>query len=167
MKERLRGSVLVALLLALVVMAAACSSDEGDTSDTEGTPEGSISSAEAPAGETETGPTTDATLADFTITLASSELAAGEVTFNVTNTGPSEHELVVVKTDLAPDALPTGSDGSVDEEGDGIEAIGEVEDVANGASATLSLTLEPGSYVALCNLPGHYAAGMATAFTVK
>lgn len=75
--------------------------------------------------------------------------------------------MVVVKTDLAPDALPTGSDGSVDEEGDGIEAIGEVEDVANGASATLSLTLEPGSYVALCNLPGHYAAGMATAFTVK
>jgi len=35
-----------------------------------------------------------------------------------------------------------------------------------GASANLSLTLPAGHYVLLCNLPGHYAGGMSTHFTV-
>ena len=44
--------------------------------------------------------------------------------------------------------------------------IGEVEDVQPGESTTLVLTLEPGSYVLLCNLPKHFERGMATEFQV-
>ena len=60
---------------------------------------------------------------------ASPSAAAGDVTFNATNTGPDDvHEFVVFLTDLAPDALPTNEDGSVDEEGEGLELQGEIEE---------------------------------------
>ena len=119
------------------------------------------------------GNSVDATLANFSITLDSSSAKSGEVTFNLTNDGPSVHEFVVVKTDLAPDQLPTKDEGGVqivDEEGAGIEPVDEVEDIANGASADLKVTLQPGSYVLLCNRSedgGHYSQGMHTAFTVS
>jgi uncharacterized cupredoxin-like copper-binding protein len=167
MKERLRGSVLLALLLAITMVAAACSSGDNETS--EGTAGGESPQSMAPTGsaEGETPGASSAALADFSITLGSTEFAAGEVAFAVTNNGPSEHEMVIIKTKDAPDALPTNSDGTVDEEAKGLENMGEVEEVAPGASATLTLDLAPGSYVALCNIPGHYEAGMATGFTVK
>ena len=31
---------------------------------------------------------------------------------------------------------------------------------------SLDVSLKAGSYVIICNLPGHYASGMHTAFTV-
>ena len=75
--------------------------------------------------------------------------------------------MVVVKTDLEPGALPTNSDGSINEEGEGVTAVGEVEDVAIGGSATLTLDLEPGKYVLLCNIVDgtdvHFKNGMRTA----
>src|SRR6266508_7050837 len=68
-----------------------------------------------------------ATLSDFKIDLGSSTAKSGEVTFKIKNDGPSVHELVVFKTDLAPDQLPTKEDENgiviVDEEGQGVEAI--------------------------------------------
>ena len=71
---------------------------------------------------------------------------AGDVTFNVTNTGPEDiHEFVVFMTDLAPDALPTAPDGSVDEEGEGVELIDEIEDIAVGDTPTLTVALDAGS----------------------
>jgi uncharacterized cupredoxin-like copper-binding protein len=42
-----------------------------------------------------------------------------------------------------------------------------VEGVQPCAPQEVNLTLKPGSYVAICNLPGHYASGMRAAFTVK
>ena len=71
-----------------------------------------------------------ATESDFKIELGSSSAKSGEVTFNVENKGPSVHEFVVFKTDLAPDALPTKQDENgieiVDEEGQGVEHIDEI-----------------------------------------
>ncbi len=63
------------------------------------------------------------------------------MTFVANNTGPSEHELVVLKTDLAPDALPVEG-GQVDEGASGIELIGEIEEFEAEAqeSATFDLT---------------------------
>jgi hypothetical protein len=53
--------------------------------------------------------------------------------------GPEDtHEFVVFKTDLAADALPTASDGSVDEEGEGVELVDEIEDIAVGDTPTHS-----------------------------
>jgi uncharacterized cupredoxin-like copper-binding protein len=48
-----------------------------------------------------------------------------------------------------------------------LEVVDEVEDIAPGTSAPLNLTLDPGSYAVICNLPGHYANGMHTTFTVE
>ena len=86
--------------------------------------------------------------------------------------GPEdEHEFVVIRTDLAPDALPTNDDGSVNEDGDGIEVIDEVEELEVGDSDDLTVSLEPGAYVLICNIvesdESHYQFGMRTAFTVE
>ena len=113
---------------------------------------------------------TDAIEKDFSITLGTDALASGDVTFHIHNDGPSTHEFVVFRTDLAEDSLPTTTeDGKeiVDEEGEGLEAVDEVEDVEAGSDQDFSVDLTPGKYVVICNLPEHYGAGMHAAFTVE
>ena len=85
------------------------------------------------------------------------------------------HEFVVFKTDLAATDLPTAEDGSVDEEGEGVELIGEIEEFDPGTSESAAFELEAGSYVFICNLveeeegelESHYQEGMRTGFTVE
>jgi len=48
----------------------------------------------------------------------------------------------------------------------GSTAGGEVPELDPGKSGTLSVSLQPGTYLLLCNQPGHYEAGMWTVFTV-
>lgn len=113
-----------------------------------------------------------ATLKEWQISLASTNIKAGDVTFNIKNDGDKDHEFVVIKTDLAPDALPTTETGEVDEEGTGFEAIGEKEDIKAGSGDnTLTLSLTPGKYVVFCNVYAedlsHYQKGMHLAFTVS
>lgn len=118
--------------------------------------------------------TVDVTLREFSVNPARSSAPTGTVTFQVRNEGPNDpHELVVIRTDLAPDALPTDDRGVVDESAEGIEVIDEVEEIPVGGSATLSVDLDPGSYVLICNIydedeqEAHYSQGMRTAFTVE
>jgi len=143
----------------LLLFGAACSSNNDTSNSSSGSSTGS-------------GPTTaaggvGATEKDFAITLDTSTASAGSVTFNINNQGPSTHEFVVFKTDLAPDALPTTDKGIVDEEAKGLDHIDEVEDIAAGSSETLTTDLKPGSYVVICNLPGHYQQGMHAPLTVS
>jgi hypothetical protein len=42
----------------------------------------------------------------------------------------------------------------------------EIGDIAPGQTKVLTVTLAAGGYTAMCNLPGHYAAGMHFQFTV-
>jgi uncharacterized cupredoxin-like copper-binding protein len=108
-----------------------------------------------------------ATLHDFAIALGTSTGAAGSTTFNIVNLGPSVHELVVFKTDLALDKLPLDAEGTaVDEEGAGITHIDEVEDVVACTSQALTMDLEAGNYAVLCNITSHYGLGMRATFTV-
>lgn len=100
---------------------------------------------------------------DFEINLEESSTPAGSVTFAITNEGPSTHELVVLRTDLADDALPV--DGSTVSE-EGIDLVDEAEDIASGADISLTVDLTAGSYVVLCNIEGHYASGMHASLTV-
>jgi uncharacterized cupredoxin-like copper-binding protein len=93
-------------------------------------------------------------------------VSAGKVTFDVTNWSRSlVHEMVVVAVD-SPDApLPYDyNTGRVVE--DQIKSLGEIEDMAPQASETIKLDLQPGSYLLICNVPYHYAAGMVLPFTV-
>jgi uncharacterized cupredoxin-like copper-binding protein len=114
------------------------------------------------------------TLQEWAVVPDADSAPAGDVAFTITNDGPDDiHEFVVIRTDLDPADLPVDADGVVDEEGEGIEEVmGEIEDIAVGASEELTLTLEAGNYVLLCNIwseeesEAHYAMGMHTAFTV-
>lgn len=108
-----------------------------------------------------------ATLKDFSIGLDPASASAGEVTFSITNDGPSDHEFVVFRTDLDPGALPTSEAGEVDEAGAGLTLVDEAEDIAASSTTDLTVDLEAGSYAIVCNVPGHYAQGMHTGFTVS
>ena len=123
------------------------------------------------------GGTIAVTLQEWAILPAEASVNAGKVTFNTKNAGPEDpHELVVIKTDLAPGELPTNEFGKVDEEGAGIEFIGEIEEFDVGKDATAAFDLKAGKYVLICNIlqdepdgskEAHYTMGMFTAFTVK
>jgi uncharacterized cupredoxin-like copper-binding protein len=156
---RSKRLVLVSALSVLALVAAACGGDDN----TGGGESSAATTTAAPAGSG----TVNATEKDFAIALDSSTATSGQVDFEITNEGPSTHEFVVFKTDLAPDALPLNKDGDVDEEGKGVKHIDEVEDIAAGSSESLDVNLDPGSYVVICNLPGHYKLGMHAPLTVS
>jgi len=105
------------------------------------------------------------TLTDKGVALGQNSVNAGAVTFKVKNTGTIEHELVVIKTDVAADKIKPDVDepGKMSEEG----SLGESGDLAVGESKDFTLNLTPGKYVLMCNQPGHYMVGMHVAFEVK
>ncbi len=105
-----------------------------------------------------------ATLADDSIGLDPTSSGAGKLSFQIQNAGTTIHEFEIFRTDLAPDRLPI--DGSVVND-EGLEIVDEVEEIAPGTGATLTVDLSPGSYVMICNLPDHYARGMHSGFTVS
>jgi uncharacterized cupredoxin-like copper-binding protein len=114
------------------------------------------------------------TVQEFSVLPEASSASAGEVTFTVTNTGPDDvHEFVVIRTDLDPAALPTDDTGAVDEAGEGIEVVDEIEDIAVDATESVTVNLEAGSYALICNIydkaenEAHYKMGMHTGFTVS
>ena len=163
LRSRRHRAVIFAAAAALCLMAAACSDDDGGETGATGAATGG-------------GTTVAVTVQEFAVIPAASSAPAGDVTFDVTNEGPDDtHEFVVFKTDLAPDALPTASDGSVDETGEGVELIDEIEDIAVGDTPTLTVSLDAGSYVFICNIVeeeggetiSHYQQGMRVAFTVE
>lgn len=153
-----RARFVVAGLVAISLAAVGCTTGGS-----------SPSSAEGGGGAT----TVEVTLQEWAVVLAAASAPAGEITFDVTNEGPEDiHEFVVMKTDLDPAELPADADGVVAEAGDGMEVIDEIEDIPVGENQTLSVTLEAGSYVLLCNIwdegesEAHYEMGMRTAFSV-
>lgn len=156
-----------AALMALVLLPA-CGGDEGgDTGGDTATETASDGGAATVA----------ITLQEFAVSADPASAPAGSVTFDVTNDGPDDvHEFVVIKTDLAPTDLPTDKDGAVDESGEGMEVIDEIEDIPVGETPTLTVDLEAGSYALICNilqeepdgtLEAHYTEGMRTGFTVE
>jgi uncharacterized cupredoxin-like copper-binding protein len=120
------------------------------------------------------GGTVDVTLQEFSIATDPTSIDAGEVDFSATNEGPDDtHEFVVFKTDLALTDLPVDENGAVVEDGEGVELIGEIEDVEVGDTKSVTLDLEAGNYVFICNIwdeeeqEAHYQEGMRTSFVVN
>lgn len=102
-------------------------------------------------------------LDEFSVSASPSAAEAGEVAFEASNTGEIAHDLVVLRTDLAADRLPI-VDGEVDLSG--IEVVDGSADIAPGRSEELAVELATGSYVLICDVPGHYQSGMHAAFSV-
>jgi uncharacterized cupredoxin-like copper-binding protein len=108
-----------------------------------------------------TGGPVQATIDEWSVKASPATAAAGKVTFDVRNTGKVKHEFVVLRTDKPADGLGTGA--RVSESGN----VGEAGDLAPGASKSVTIKLPAGHYALVCNLPGHYKAGMHTDFTVR
>ena len=96
-----------------------------------------------------------------------SVVPAGTVSLRVVNQGAWTHELVVLplpaRQAIGMRAIGTG--GQVGEARSLGEAsrscgAGEGDGMTAGATGWVTLTLKPGRYELICNLPGHYAAGM-------
>jgi len=100
------------------------------------------------------------------VTLSTDHVKPGKVEFKVKNVSTDEdHELLLVKIDGGPDALPMDPDGvRVDE--DKLKGLNELGDVHPGKTRSTTLTLTAGKYLLFCNEAGHYKAGMYTTFTV-
>ncbi|MGQ0668907.1 MAG: sulfocyanin-like copper-binding protein [Actinomycetota bacterium] len=143
-----RGRSLVPLAVALALAAAACGG--GGKAGGGGTAGGAGS--------------VTLSLKEFSITSDVSSLRAGAVTFVAKNAGAIDHYLAVLRTDLPPGGLPLAGD-MVIENGSGVTALADVV-VAVGKTETTTIDLGPGKYVLICNIPGHYQAGMRTALTV-
>jgi uncharacterized cupredoxin-like copper-binding protein len=145
-----RRTAMVALAAALAGgLLAACGGDDGE-------------SAKA----------AQVTLTDYELR-APARVRAGRVTFEAQNKGTFVHEIALVKTDLAPDQLPRDDEGLFDERGQGVQFIDEVEDIDPSKTAPLSVDLDPGRYVLLCNKPAepgdpqsHFQHGMYSQLTV-
>ena len=135
---------------------------------------GCTADGESPSAADGGGTTVNVTLQEWAVLPDPASASAGDVTFSITNDGPEDiHEFVVIATDLDPAELPTDETGAVDESGEGIEVSGEVEDVPVGETQELTLSLDAGNYVLICNIysededEAHYAMGMRAAFTVN
>jgi uncharacterized cupredoxin-like copper-binding protein len=121
------------------------------------------------------GGTVDVTLDEFKITASPKSVSAGTIEFVVENVGDEEHEFLVIQTDLDEDDLPLADAGGVDEEGKDIKVLDEIEDIEPGATKNLTIDLDSGSYVLICNMVeeedggvvSHYVLGMHVAFTVN
>ena len=167
------GRFLLATTAIVALALSGCAAGPGASATASGAPT-SVPSASAPGTPAGGATTVDVTVQEFSVLPAVASAPAGDVTFVVTNNGPDDvHEFVVIQTDLAPDALPTDENGAVDEAGDGITVIDEIEDIAVGTTEELTTTLAAGNYVLICNIyeededEAHYQMGMYTAFTVE
>jgi uncharacterized cupredoxin-like copper-binding protein len=97
----------------------------------------------------------------------------GTVSFVVINGGSIDHEMVILPlpSSQAVGARAIGGDAKIDETGSVGEAshsggAGAGAGIVPGASGWVTVTLAPGQYELVCNLPRHYMAGMHTQFTV-
>lgn len=162
--------LLLLSILALSLGAMACGGEKSsDASTNEGTqaektPDGVVSVKLGEDGS------------KFFVKVDKASVPAGSITFRVDNVGTMHHELVIYRTDLAPDKLPLNSDDEADLDeaaiaGEAVYATPVRGDpdhrIRDGRGVDYTLDLEPGAYVLLCNIAGHYAAGQYTAFTVE
>ncbi|MEO8696038.1 MAG: hypothetical protein ABI658_21130 [Acidimicrobiales bacterium] len=100
---------------------------------------------------------------EWEVRASASQAKTGEVTFTVKNEGTIGHEFLVVRTDIAPGKIPIDGDHFSE---DAVEVVDEIGEFAAGATETLTVTLAPGKYQLVCNLPTHYGNGMFTGFEV-
>jgi uncharacterized cupredoxin-like copper-binding protein len=125
-------------LAALVAIAAGCTSTGGEAD-------------------------VDVSLRDDAVELSPTSAEAGSVTFAATNDGTVTHEIEVFSGDVDPSTLPVENNVASTE---GLTLIDEIEDITPGSSADLTIDLDTGTYVVMCNLPGHFEQGMYASLEV-
>ncbi len=142
---RLTRAKFLLTFAAAVLVLSACGSDAASTS-----------SSSSGSGSSKA---TTFVLDEWSVMAPTGGVPAGKVAISATNNGKETHEIVFVRAADAA-SLPTKSNGSVDEakipEG---KKAGEIADLAAGKTATKTLDLPAGDYVAFCNLVDDMGSG--------
>jgi uncharacterized cupredoxin-like copper-binding protein len=112
--------------------------------------------------------------AQMMLRTSTATVSAGQISLVAANRGWRTHELVILK--LAAEATAgrrvPASDGKVAE----ISSLGEAsrscgrgtgDGITSGSVGWTTLTLAPGRYELVCNLPNHYADGMYEQLVVR
>ena len=178
----------ITLLVALALSAACAGSDNTQATPTPRAETSTPTPTVAPAPPTSAATPTGATAADAATARAEElqegaapgvvivvgiewafgtglpSIAAGEVTFEMINEGAVVHDIWVLRTAHAYDALPVQSGVAVT--GGDVEVVEKVLETASGTTVSLTASLVPGSYVLICNIPAHYELGMRAPFTI-
>jgi uncharacterized cupredoxin-like copper-binding protein len=136
MTNRWTGRLLLTTALLLPLAAACESTGEGDV---------------------------EVSLRDDAVTLSPASGDAGSLTFAATNDGTETHEIEIFRGDVDPATLPVEDNVASTE---GLELVDEIEDITPGSTANLTVDLDAGTYVVMCNLPGHFERGMHAVFEV-
>ena len=154
-----RRSVVLSLGALLVATLGGCS--------TTAFPNPLVTTATA-AAQAWTSPVLPVELSEYQVQMPTT-VTAGVKILQITNAGTMQHELLVFRPDASinPTNLPVDSSGNVVEDAPGINKITDGPNLNPGDVQSRSLDLSaPGTYVFLCNLPGHYKLGMWTVVTV-
>ena len=120
-------------------------------------------------------------LQEFSMTVAPGSVKAGDVEFDIKNTGTITHEMVIVRAPSI-DALPKVETATADRAAGDVdeEAIPESDkpgeaEVEAGRSVTKTIKLTPGTYTMFCNIDteksdgtilNHFQSGMYSVITV-
>jgi uncharacterized cupredoxin-like copper-binding protein len=103
---------------------------------------------------------------DFRLVVHPARVPAGRLRLTVRNSGPSDHELVLVRARRG--ALPLRTDGlTVSETALERATVATLEPAGPHTVRSLDLTLTPGRYELFCNMAGHYMGGMRTFLVVS
>lgn len=148
-----RPRILLAAVAALALLAFACNGEAEVEVDTEGDGDGGEAAA-----------TVQVALREWAVDPDTDSAPAGTIEFEAANEGTQPHEFVVIRTDQAPDELPV--DAGAVAEGE-LTVVGEIEQFEADTTQSGQFELESGSYVLICNIPGHYQQGMYAGFTVE
>ena len=123
-----------------------------------------LATAESPDEDRDDAPNVAVSLTEFQLDIEPTSATGGLLDWIVANDGTAIHNFRVIETDLAPDALPLDGN-SVDEEA--VDVVGGfASPLQPGDDTVKNIDLNPGSYVLICNVPGHYGEGMRVAFEV-
>ena len=169
-KHLLRGIVAFA---ALTLVLTACGSSDGNSS--AGSAATGPTATEAPTSTEAPTPTAaegtpvavavgETDVQHMYMNVDQTTVPAGTVTFTIANEGVKTHEFVILSTDVLASDMKIESNDEVNE--DKFTAVDEVEDLAAGDTATLTVDLPPGHYTLICNLKGHVRMGMYSDITV-
>ncbi len=167
--------VLVVLVFGVGLLAVACGDDDDDAAHVEEPTATEVVSDVEPTSEpTATAepteePAVNLVTNEWSITTDTTSVLAGESLYVATNEGTIPHEIVYLRTDRPVDDLPVGADNKVNRFADGIEdlAVIRTDALVPGATVQESFDLPAGNYALICNVPGHYEAGMFVAFVIE
>jgi uncharacterized cupredoxin-like copper-binding protein len=104
------------------------------------------------------------TLHDDGIELDVRQVSSGGIALEIHNEGELVHEVEVFSGATEGQILPVRSSVAVTT---GLTLVDEVEGILVESDASLVVDLSPGTYLVICNLPGHYQNGMWAYVTVE